>query len=159
MQDSEPRTFGEIAEHARIAQEQLATAQGAGYIVPVGKGVSEHLSSLPGFKTMPRSYGSAALETRNQALGAAADHIRFLEHVVERLACQVAEMAERLDGRQEGPYAEKARRIRDASEALLAIRDELEASQDEADREAWVSLEGAFDHIDNAISTFENPEE
>lgn len=60
---------------------------------------------------------------------------------------------------KDNPYAGKALRLRLAIGRLVAIRDELEGSQDEADREAWVSLESAFDHIDSAIRTFENPED
>lgn len=98
----DPRTFDELADHARIAQEQLSTAQGGGYIAgPSHYNPGDH-PVLPGFSAGPhgaslghgsRNLGDWFTAENVRSLG---DHVRFLEHVTERLAAQVAELAERL---------------------------------------------------------------
>jgi hypothetical protein len=102
--DIDARTFRELADHARIVQEEVAIAEGFGYIAAPNYSSAEHPAtdhpSLPGFKGL--GVGSANMAALGesyswQSFNNACNHIRFLEHVVERLACQVAEMAERLD--------------------------------------------------------------
>lgn len=98
----EPRNFDDLGQHARAVQEQAAIAQGGGYIVGVGYPIVDQFPRpvLPGFRPH-LSHGSQNLRARGEhvrweTFNAVCDHVRFLEHTVERLAAQLAEMAERL---------------------------------------------------------------
>lgn len=97
LPEVDARQFGEIGEHARIVQAELATAQGRGFITSVEEPDPSGIHpSLPGFRSL--SPGAATLDSV-EPVRSTANHIRFLEHAVERLAAQVAEMAERLAAR------------------------------------------------------------
>lgn len=102
--EEDPRPPATIAEHARIVQEELQVAQSRAYI-----GGPNYVHDdgthpkLPGFRNDLLGQGSAALQVfrenpRGDEVRNIIDHVRFLEHVVERLAAQVAELAEGLAG-------------------------------------------------------------
>lgn len=96
---SEPRTrsAAEVADHASAVQEEVAIAQGHGYIRPTDNPDPTGIHpSLPGFRRL--SHGSANLRAHGETVRwdtfeSACDHIRFLEHAVERLASQVEDLA------------------------------------------------------------------
>lgn len=93
----EPRTFAAIALHADIVRDQARAAQHDW----------RELHNLPGFTSHAPSASlqldsSCRREPYVHFLPQRDDHIRFLEHVVERLAAQVSELAQRLAD-QENP--------------------------------------------------------
>lgn len=101
MTDEEPRTFADLAAHADAIREETRIARGAGYIVGP-RSTADDRPKLPGFRDDGMGVGSAGLvssarrEPQVHFLPQRDDHIRFLEHVVERLAAQLSEMAQRL---------------------------------------------------------------
>lgn len=100
---TEPRSFPDLDDHARLLMEELQVAQGSGYIQgPQPARPNEGYPKLPCFPNEGLASGSRNLAhqvregTNDDVVRNLCHHIRFLEFELERLAAQVSDMAERL---------------------------------------------------------------